>query len=148
MTTMLDLATQQRTHPSADVTVPEDVVDVLLWRLAFDVAVEHQPGPDGDCTNLRCTGQRGPCDAAIQAQHALRAARRPATSAPQATRPTVCPPVMAASQHPDRAVGRAAVTHPNTGRFTGWFTQTATAAANRWREHLPRRVPGAVLTAT
>lgn len=146
------LATTVHTRPSADVAVPADVTDVLLWRLAFDVAVEHQRGPGGNCTNLRCAGQHGPCDAAVQAERALQAARRPATTAqraaaPQPTSRTSSPPVMVAVQHPERAVGRAAVTPPNTGRFTSWFTQTATEAASRWHTHLPRRIPGAALAA-
>ncbi|GAA3449668.1 hypothetical protein GCM10018962_15010 [Dactylosporangium matsuzakiense] len=145
-------ATPARPRPSADVTVPDDVTDLMLWRLAFDVAVEHQRGPDGHCTNLRCTGQDGPCDAAIQAARALRAARRPATSTPpkpipRTTRTTTPRPTTAFHQHHGPAIGRANVTTPNAGRFTGWFTHTATAAANRRRTQLPRRVPGAAQAA-
>lgn len=151
MTSML--ATTTLTRPPADVSVPADVTDVMLWRLAFNVAVEHQRGPDGDCTNLRCAGQRGPCDAAVQAQRALQAARHPTATAPRATAPqptlpTVSPPTMVvAAQNPDRAVGRAAVTPSNAGQFTGWFTQNATVAASRWPTRLPQRVPGSALAA-
>ncbi|MFB9443048.1 hypothetical protein Dvina_51505 [Dactylosporangium vinaceum] len=145
------LAIAARIRPSANVAVPDDVTDVLLWQLAFDVAVEHQRGPDGDCANLRCAGQRGPCDAAVQAQRALRAARRPTAAhrpaLPQTTQATASPPTVVPNPHPGRAIGQAAVPPPNAGRFTGWFTQTATAAVNRWRTQLPRRVPGEALAA-
>ncbi|MFG2043939.1 hypothetical protein [Dactylosporangium sp. NPDC048998] len=56
-----------RYRPSADMPVPDDVVDTLLWRLAADVMIEHQPGPDGHCANLRCADEQGPCTAAVQA---------------------------------------------------------------------------------
>jgi hypothetical protein len=146
------IAAAARTRPSADAPVPNDVTDVMLWRLAFDVAVEHRRGPDGNCTTWRCVDQRGPCDAAIGAQQALHAARRTPTTPPQtaslrATQRTVPPPVTATTHHHDRVVGRAAVTTPPTARFTGWFTQTATAAASGSREHLPRRIPGAASAA-
>ncbi|MEV0133668.1 hypothetical protein AB0H83_35050 [Dactylosporangium sp. NPDC050688] len=127
--------------------IPPDVVDVLLWRLAADVMIEHQPGPDGHCANLRCADEQGPCAAAIQARHALRAARR-RTAAAAAT-PGPQPPNHAAarrtSERPQSgaAVGRAPVRTPNTGRFTGWFTNTANAIT-RWRpeQRLPQRTPG------
>lgn len=139
-------------RPSADVPVPVDVTDVMLWRIAFDVTVEHRRDPDGNCTNLRCAGQRGPCASALQAQRALQAARRPATTvpgqaAPQARQPAVISSVVAVAQHADRAVGRAAVAPPDPGRFTGWFTRVATAATDPWRTRLLRRTPGAALTA-
>ncbi|GAA0902961.1 hypothetical protein [Virgisporangium aurantiacum] len=147
-------ATAARPRPSADATVPHDVTDVMLWRLAFDVAVEHQRGPKGCCTNLRCAGQRGPCDAAVQAEQAeqaSQAARRRATTAPraavpQAKPPAGSPPVMGATHHRDRAIGRAAVTPPNAGRFTGWLTQTA-SDGQPVATHLPRRNPGTALAA-
>jgi hypothetical protein len=147
------LATTARTRPSTDVAVPHDVTDVMLWRLAFDVAVEHQRGPDGSCTNLRCAGQHGPCEPAVQAQRALQAAREPTTPAPQAATPNgagpaTAPPTVRTDQRPDRIVGRTTVIQPNAGRFTGWFTHTATPAANRWlNHHLPRRIPGVALVA-
>jgi hypothetical protein len=143
------LATTARTRPSTDVAVPHDVTDVMLWRLAFDVAVEHQRGPDGSCTNLRCAGQHGPCKPAMQAQGALRAARRPATPAPQ---PPAAPPNPAAhapvaDPHQTPAVGRATVIHADTRRFTGWFANTA-AAADQWRvSDPPRRTLPAALAA-
>ncbi|MGI5180552.1 hypothetical protein ACQEVZ_29980 [Dactylosporangium sp. CA-152071] len=134
-----------RQRPSADVPVPADVVDIMLWRLAFDVAVEHQRGPEGDCTNLRCAGERGPCTAAVQAQRALHLARRPSTPAPRATS---APGPVSDSHQPAASVGRAAVQRPNTGRFTGWFTSAANTI-NQYRPHLnlPRRIPGATLAA-
>ncbi|MET7403461.1 hypothetical protein ABZS66_59315 [Dactylosporangium sp. NPDC005572] len=144
MPTIITAATTgHRQHPSADAPVPDGVVDIMLWRLAFDVAVEHQRGPDGDCTNLRCTGERGPCAPARQAQRALHLARRRPAPAPP-TSPRHTPP----SYQPTPAVGRATVPRPNVGRFTGWFTSAATAA-NRWRPHhyLPQRIPGAALAA-
>ncbi|MEV6932230.1 hypothetical protein AB0M46_48145 [Dactylosporangium sp. NPDC051485] len=163
MTSMLSIAIQERTHPSADVTVPEDVVDVLLWRLAFDVAAEHQRSRTGDCTNLRCTGVRGVCAPAVQAQRALRMARRPlapvrspaAASSPLIARtaaPAVPAPVAADDPRPaPTVIGRAAVGRPSTGRFTDWFTSAASAASafgavhGRRSSQLPRRRPGAAL---
>ncbi|MEV6932100.1 hypothetical protein AB0M46_47485 [Dactylosporangium sp. NPDC051485] len=156
MTSMLSTATQERTHPSADVTVPADVIDVLLWRLAFDVAAEHQRNPAGDCTNLRCTGVRGVCAPAVQAQRALRMARRPlapvrspaASSPPVArTAPTAAlAPVAAHDPRPaPTVVGRAAVGRPNPGRFTDWFTSAVGAVHGRRPNQLPRRRPGAAL---
>lgn len=144
MPSKLATAAGTRIRPSVDAPVPDDVTDVMLWRLAFDVTVEHQRDRNGDCTNLRCAGQRGPCQPAVHAQHALQAARRPATPAPP--RPDPTPPIVAGhtplpDPHRTPAVGRAQVVQPNTGRFTGWFTQTATAAASQWRMHLPAAFP-------
>ena len=147
--TMLTLATAHRAHPSADLPVPDDVVDVLLWRTAFDVAAEHQRGPTGDCTNLRCASEHGTCTPARQALHALRMARRtpapapqPTTSTPHATPPSPAPPWPLPP-----IAGRATVTvaRPNTTRFTGWFTSTARAVNTLRLYHLPRRQPGAAL---
>ena len=64
---MIATAAAARSRPAGDAPVPDDVTDVMLWRLAFDVAVEHQPDPNGDCTNLRCAGQHGGCEPATQA---------------------------------------------------------------------------------
>ncbi|WP_327007618.1 hypothetical protein OHA72_10305 [Dactylosporangium sp. NBC_01737] len=157
MTSMLSTATQERTHPSADVPVPADVIDVLLWRLAFDVAAEHQRGPTGDCTNLRCTGVRGVCAPAVHAQRALRMARRPlapvrspavASSLPVARTAATAASELVAAHDPRPAptvVGRAAVGRPNTGRFTDWFTSAVGAVHGRRPNQLPRRRPGAAL---
>lgn len=159
MPTMLSTAAQTRTHPSADVPVPADVIDVLLWRTAFDVAAEHQRGPTGDCTNLRCTGQRGTCTPATQAQQALRLARQPPAPKPRlsASTPLVARPAPTHAQAPVQATarglppaptvtGRATVGRPNTGRFTGWFASAVGAVNGRRSYQLPRREPGAALT--
>ncbi|MGI5180153.1 hypothetical protein ACQEVZ_27890 [Dactylosporangium sp. CA-152071] len=145
--TMLTLATTHRTHPSADVPVPADVVDVLLWRTAFDVAAEHQRGPTGDCTNLRCASEHGTCTPARQALHALHVARRAPAPAPQPTTntPHTTPPSPGPSRPQPQIVGRATVARPNTTRFTGWFTSTARAVNTLRLYHLPRRQPGAAL---
>ncbi|MEV4511565.1 hypothetical protein AB0K00_21640 [Dactylosporangium sp. NPDC049525] len=142
-----------RYRPSADVPVPYDVVDVLLWRLAVDVMIEHQTGSDGHCSNLRCADEQGPCTAAVHAQRALRVARRPTAPAPATSRPPVPNRTAATRPVPARqrrgtVVGRATVRSGNAGRFTGWFTSAA-CAINRWRpdHHLPRRTPGAALSA-
>ena len=142
-----NITSSARHRPSADMPIPPDVADVLLWRLAADVMIEHQPGPDGHCANLRCADEQGPCTAAIQAQHALRAARRRTVSATATPRPPTPDPATARRppERPQRgaAVGRAPVRTHNTGRFTGWFTSTANAIT-RWRpdQRLPQRTPG------
>lgn len=151
MPSMLATAAGARTRPSADAPVPDDVTDVMLWRLAFDVAVEHQRDRNGDCTSLRCTGQRGLCEPAVHAQHALQVARRPANPAPP--RPDPTPPIVAGhtpitNPHRTPAVGRARAVQPNAGRFTGWFTRTPAAAVDRWRANdLPQRIPFAAQVA-
>lgn len=62
---------EPRLHPSARMPVPDSVGDILLWRLAVDVAAAHRPGPDGRCTSLLCTDQpRYPCPPATGAQRA------------------------------------------------------------------------------
>lgn len=53
-----------RERLSALAALPHDVIDPLLWRLAFDVAAAHQPNERGNCRNLQCLGQRGMCAAA------------------------------------------------------------------------------------
>jgi hypothetical protein len=108
-----------RIRPSDQAVVPADVTDVLLWRLAIDVATAHQHDPDGRCTNLRCADQIGPCTASRQAQHAMRLARRPQPTPP-------APPPTSAPTGPGTAVGRAAVPYAaNRGQSAGWFTSTA-----------------------
>lgn len=142
-----------RYRPSTDMPVPDDVADVLLWRLAVDVMIEHQPGSDGHCANLRCADEQGPCAAAVQAQRALRVARRHAAPAPATSHPPVPDQATAArpvpvGYRPTAVVGRATVRRGNPGRFTDWFT-SASSAVTRWRadHHLPRRIPGAALAA-
>jgi hypothetical protein len=140
-----------RYRPSTDMPVPADVADVLLWRLAVDVMIEHQPGSDGHCDNLRCADEQGPCTAAVHAKRALRVARRhtaPATShQPVPAQATATRPIPAGSR-PDTVVGRATVRRGNAGRFTDWFT-SASSAVTRWSadHHLPHRIPGAALAA-
>jgi len=86
-----------RSHPSTRLPVPADVADILLWRLAVDVAAAHQPGPDGRCSSLLCAGRPTyPCPPAAAAQRATHAALRPP---PTARGRAAVPPT---------AVGRAA----------------------------------------
>lgn len=147
MPAMLTTAAHARPRPSADVAVPADVTDIMLWRLAFDVGVEHQRGPTGNCSNLRCAGSAGPCEPSVQARHAMRAARRPTTplAAPAQPANIYLP---SANRSNAAAVGRAAVARPNTGRFTSWFTRPAgTAVYQRRGSRLPNRIPGAALAA-
>jgi len=64
--------------------VPPDVTDVMLWRLARQVAESHRPDPNDPtrCTNLRCAHETYPCEAARSAEYALRASRaRPESTA-------------------------------------------------------------------
>lgn len=110
-----------RPRPSNAATPPSHVGDILLWRLAVDVAAAHQRDAAGDCVNLACATQRGTCAAARLAQHALRAASRPADRQPRPLPVPALPSRMAAPS----VVGRAAVTAGR--RFTGWFTSTRTA---------------------
>ncbi len=65
-----------RTRPSGRRRPPADVVDVLLWQLAIDVAAAHRLDHDGNCTNLACAGLRGRCSASRHAERALQLARR------------------------------------------------------------------------
>ena len=60
-----------RSRPSDTANIPTAVVDVLLWRAAYDVAAAHQPRPDRRCANLQCAQQPpGPCPPARAARHA------------------------------------------------------------------------------
>jgi hypothetical protein len=54
---------------------PRQVTDVLLWRLAHQVAAAHQSDParPGRCGNLGCHGAAWPCPARRLATHAERA---------------------------------------------------------------------------
>jgi hypothetical protein len=61
-------------RPSASLPVPPDVHDVLLWRLAIDVASVHRSDRDGRCASGLCASY--PCPAAWAAHAAARAARR------------------------------------------------------------------------
>ncbi len=94
-----------RERLSALAVLPDDVIDPLLWRLAFDVATAHQPNERGNCRNLQCLGQRGMCAAARAARRAMALARSPRTTASR-TRP---------------ARGRATVTGSSQRGFAGWF---------------------------
>ncbi|AYF30778.1 hypothetical protein CSH63_25720 [Micromonospora tulbaghiae] len=85
--------------------LPDDVIDPLLWRLAFDVVAAHQPNERGNCRNLQCVGQRGMCAAARAARRAMALAR---SSSPTASR-----------TQPAR--GRATVVKPSQRDFAGWF---------------------------
>ncbi len=119
-----------RTRPSGRRRPPADVVDVLLWQLAVDVAAAHRPDRDGNCTNLACAGRRGRCDASWYAERALHLARR------QPDGPHPSAPADRARMEP--AVGRAVVTTTRS-RFTGWFSTK--------QQRQARRMPGAALVA-
>ncbi|MFG3645066.1 hypothetical protein ACGF3C_32810 [Micromonospora sp. NPDC047762] len=128
------MSDRSRTRPSHLALLPRDVTDPLLWRLAVDVLTAHQPGPGNRCVNLQCADQSGPCSAARQAQRAMCAARAAPPSQPApGGEPTPQPPAR-------DALG-----------FVGWFTNGLAAAAThllpRVPHRLPRRVPGAALTA-
>ncbi|WP_194820934.1 hypothetical protein [Micromonospora sp. S-DT3-3-22] len=134
------MSDRSRNRPSHRALVPSDVTDRLLWRLAVDVLTAHQPGPDNRCVNLRCADQgTGPCLAARQAQHAMRAARGAASPPP----PVPQPAVTSRPQAPQRR---------GASGFVGWFTAglaaTATHLRSRVPHRLPRRIPGAALTAS
>ncbi|MFD2768487.1 hypothetical protein [Micromonospora eburnea] len=64
-----------RIWPSQDAVLPEDVTDPLLWRLAYDVAVAHQPDAAGHCASLLCAGQGTPCAPLVNARRAMLLAR-------------------------------------------------------------------------
>lgn len=97
--------------------VPADVTDVLLWRLAVDVAAAHQPDPHDPnrCVHLRCKGEVYPCPPALDADLAHRAATRPTDRGGPVRGPGWI------------ARGRARVVEPvaaAASRFTGWFRPT------------------------
>ncbi|MGC4857119.1 hypothetical protein ACLQ24_28050 [Micromonospora sp. DT4] len=121
-------------RPSERALLPSDVTDPLLWRLAVDVATAHQPGPDNRCVNLQCADQSGPCVAARMAQRAMRSSRAPKP------RPQRLPHAAVRERTPQGPVRES-------GGFIGWFTARITATTTHLRERLPRRVPGATLTA-
>lgn len=101
-----------RVRPSDQTVVPTDVTDILLWRLAVDVAAAHQPDDHGRCRNLQCDTIDGSCSPFTYANQALYLARRPARAH------SVTAPAM-----PVVARGRAAVA---AGRGPGgWFRATA-----------------------
>lgn len=130
-----------RTRPSGRRRPPADVVDVLLWQLAVDVAAVHRLDHDGNCTNLACAGLRGRCSASRHAERALQLARR------RPDHPHHRVPADRSQTEP--AIGRAVVTTARS-RFTGWFSTTkGTASARPLRPGglLARRVPGAALAA-
>jgi hypothetical protein len=106
--------------------VPDDVTDILLWRLAVDVAANHQPDRFGRCANLRCTAQAYPCQPAQDAARALCASRNTTPPRP-----------------PARGRARVAAARPASNEVSDWFQPNATPgaspAAQRWP--LPRRQP-------
>ncbi|GAB2960989.1 hypothetical protein GCM10027280_57290 [Micromonospora polyrhachis] len=104
-----------RERLSALASIPDDVTDPLLWRLALDVAAAHQPDEDGNCRNLQCVSQRGMCSAVRHARRAMACARSARQSAP----------------HPSSAAlqGRAAVPIRQVSGFRGWFRASAVAEA-------------------
>ncbi|MEU3453483.1 hypothetical protein ABZ671_07755 [Micromonospora sp. NPDC006766] len=60
---------------SHEVDLPDDVTDPLLWRLAYDVAVAHQPDATGRCPSLLCAKQSAPCEPLVNAERAMRLAQ-------------------------------------------------------------------------
>jgi hypothetical protein len=111
------VSNQTRIRPSDHAAVPADVTDLLLWRLAVDVAAAHQPGEDGRCGNLLCATETGQCAALQAAQRAMHVARAFASSA-QKPRP------MASSTITARGRAPVPVT-PHPAEFTGWFVRPA-----------------------
>lgn len=102
----------RRTRISDLTSMPDDVPDPLLWRLALDVVAAHQPGDDGHCRNLQCAGHTAPCPAFVAARRAMHLAS-----------PAPTPPAAPSTTTAVVARGRAAVPAPtNPGRFTEWFT--------------------------
>ncbi|WP_319462542.1 hypothetical protein [Micromonospora sp. RTP1Z1] len=63
------------TRSSHDAVLPDDVTDPLLWRVAYDVAVAHQPDGEGRCPNLLCGHHIAPCEPLVNARRAMRLAR-------------------------------------------------------------------------
>lgn len=109
--------------------VPENVTDVLLWRMAVRVAADHQRDPHrpGRCANLRCAHEAYPCPPLRDAHRAQVVASRAPQFAPGRAR---VPAIAAAAQ-----------------KFTGWFrptrpTPTVTPPAPT---PLPHRQPMAAL---
>ncbi|MGN9811996.1 hypothetical protein ACTMSW_21890 [Micromonospora sp. BQ11] len=110
-----------RERLSAVAVLPDDVIDPLLWRLAFDVVAAHQPDERGDCRNLQCASQRGMCSAARNARRAMTLARRHS------------PAVVQTGPAPYR--GRAASKAHAPARFRGWFASTGTQSRTGRRNH-------------
>ena len=80
---------------------PADVTNVMLWRLAANVARHHQPDHTGRCAHPICRGAAWPCPPhhlAVRGDHAARrrpvtvAARVPATAVTAHTPPPVAYP--------------------------------------------------------
>ncbi|GAA3766705.1 hypothetical protein GCM10022225_61320 [Plantactinospora mayteni] len=111
--TALDLGST--THDLGQ-SVPQDVVDVLLWRMAARVIAVHQPQPGQPtrCVSLLCTGQRYPCQPVRAAHRAQQVSRRVAAA-------TARPEVQAARQV--RVYGRPAE-HSARRRFADWYAAT------------------------
>ncbi|MGC4808742.1 hypothetical protein [Micromonospora sp. DT233] len=116
--------------PTTRSDVPEDVTDVLLWRMAARVAAAHQPDrhhPER-CANLRCAHEAYPCPPLRDAQRAQHAAIRPRRFTPGRARVS--------------AVAAAAK------KFVGWLRPIHTTPATPPPPApmpLPRRQPMAAL---
>ncbi|SCF21804.1 hypothetical protein [Micromonospora mirobrigensis] len=99
-------------RPSQSRPLPAGVTDPLLWRLAEDVAAAHQPDENGNCRNLLCAGQRGPCGPLVNADRARRlAGGEPAVDRPAGSRgswPLAGERRGPAPQRPDRRRSRSA----------------------------------------
>ncbi|MEU5726486.1 MULTISPECIES: hypothetical protein [unclassified Micromonospora] len=64
-----------RVRPSHDAVLPDDVIDTLLWRVAYDVAAAHQPDATGACASPLCVDQGVPCAPLVYARRAMLVAR-------------------------------------------------------------------------
>lgn len=121
--------------PTTPADVPENVTDVLLWRMAVRVTNDHQPDPHhpGRCANLRCAHEAYPCPPLRDARRAQYVASRPPRFTPGRARVPAAPAVA--------AVAAAAQ------RFVGWFrpTRPAPVVARPAPVPLPRRQPMAAL---
>ncbi len=106
----------RRERPGHFASVPDDVTDPLLWRLAIDVLAAHQPGQNSNCRNLQCVGEVAP--APRQGTPA-----EPWNSLAQLRAPPL---------EPRSFDGDA-------GREVGWFTPSMSVASTRWRLALASR---------
>lgn len=117
----------RRERPGRFAAVPDDTTDPLLWRLAIDVLAAHQPAQDGNCRNLQCAENTGPCTAATAARRAIQLAQSPAHP----------------SDHRQLPVRRQARPKPparSGEHFIGWFTTPAPAArVTRQPDPVPER---------
>jgi hypothetical protein len=106
-----DNATDRRHHITDR---PAEVTDLLLWRLALDVADAHAPVEDGSCSHLLCAGQDWPCEPWQQAQRALSLAQggvhdeAPALASPREADRTTPAPLPSRTAQESRRTSAAA----------------------------------------